>query len=94
MKYVSAAWAWLRLLAARLAFYFDGTKTYLGCVGEFVYVMYQAHWKITGPVMVHAGLDALIAFFRAISWKPGGLSNAVTLPQPDGGSIVVKPPPQ
>lgn len=81
----------------RIANYLDGAKSYLvSAVAAGLWIAKRLHWiNLDEDLTLVAGLliSGAFGFCKAVSWKPGFLSGAVTLPQPDGGTLVVKPPP-
>ena len=83
----------VRALATKISEYIDGWKVHLVNITAFLVVLLKdwGHWDATSFALM--GLTALSSLFKMMAWKPGPLSGAVMLKQPDGGTLVVKPPP-
>lgn len=86
----------MKFLSA-LADYIDGAKSYLvSALAALLWIASRLHLvHLDEDLTCAAGLlvSGLFGLCRAFSWKPGALSGAVTFNQPDGGTLVVKPPP-
>lgn len=80
-------------VAKKLADYLAGSRTYIVCILLFLYTLWHDRGHYDGNTLINLGFDAVLASLRAVTWRPGGLSGAVTLEQPDGGTLVVKAPP-
>jgi hypothetical protein len=84
-------------LLSKLGDYIDGAKSYLvSALAACLWIAVRLHWiHMDEDFTCIAGLlvSGLFGFCRAVTWKPGGLSGAIMLKQPDGGTLVVKPPP-
>ncbi len=83
----------MRKFFAAIADAIDGLKCHLANVVSFGILLYVnwGHWDPALTALM--GLTALSSLFRLMAWKPGPLSGTETFHQPDGGTLIVKPPP-
>ncbi len=81
-----------------VADYIDGAKQYLTqAIGFMLWLAVRLHFvqpTIEEMALVGMGLAGISGLIRSVTWKPGAMSGAVSMTQPDGGTLVVKPPPE
>lgn len=84
----------LRAAATAVGDFLAGNKTYAVCITFFALVVYRDRGHYDARTLVDMGFDAVLAFLRMTTWQPGHLSGTESMKMPDGGTLILKPPPE